>query len=29
MATKFRNSLYITVAGVLFHETVERTRLGR
>ena len=25
----FKSSLYITVAGVLLHETVERTRLGR
>jgi len=24
-----KSSLYITVAGVLLHETVERTRLGR
>jgi len=24
-----KSSLYITVAGVLLHETLERTRLGR
>jgi len=29
MSTKLQISLYITVAGVLFHETVESAHIGR